>query len=56
MFRNKFFHKINVGDSGAPSLRLKEKGGSAKSDISKALFPGIKKIINPQKEGTGINV
>ena len=38
----------------APSLPQKEKRGSAKSDVSKVLFPGIGKITNlrkPRKNG-----
>ena len=46
MLRNNFFHKKTVGESGVPSLLQKEKRGSAKSDASKVLFPGIRKITN----------
>ena len=46
MFRNNFFHKKNVGESGAPSRFQKQKHGSAKSDVSKVLFSGIGKITN----------
>ena len=35
-----------MGESKAPSLLQKEKRGSAKSDASKVLFPGIGKITN----------
>ena len=47
MFRNNFFHKNAVGERGAPSLLQKEKRESAKSDVSKVLFPDIGKITNP---------
>ena len=48
LFRNNFFHKNTVGESKAPSLLQKEKRGSAKSDASKVLSPGIGKITNPR--------
>ena len=48
MFRNNFFHKNKVGESEAPWLYQKEKRGSAKSYVSKVLFPGIGKITNHQ--------
>ena len=35
-----------MGESRAPSLLQKEKRGSVKSDVSKVLFPGIRKITN----------
>ena len=35
-----------VGESGAPSLLQKEKRRSAKSEVSKVLFPDIGKITN----------
>ena len=35
-----------MGERSAPSLLHKKKRGSAKSDISKVLFPGIGKITN----------
>ena len=38
--------KNTVGESSAPLLRQKEKRGSAKSDVSKVLFPDIGKITN----------
>ena len=41
MFRNNFFHKSTVRESEAPSLLRKEKRRSAKSDVSKVLFPDI---------------
>ena len=41
MFRNNFFHKNTVGESEVPSLLQKEKRGSAKSNVSKVLFPDI---------------
>ena len=40
-----FFHKNTVRESEAPSL-LQKKPRSAKSDVSKVLFPGIGKITN----------
>ena len=44
MFCNIFFHKNTVGADEAPSSLLqKEKRGSAKSDVSKVLFPDIMK-------------
>ena len=55
LFRNNFFHKNTVGESKAPSLLQKEKRGSAKSDASKVLFPGIGNITNP-KVGGGENL
>ena len=47
MFRNNLLRKNTVGESGAPSLLQKEKRRSAKSDVSKVLFPDIGKITNP---------
>ena len=44
--RNIFFHKNMVGESSPPSWFLKEKRRSAKSDVSKVLFPDIGKITN----------
>ena len=41
-----------MGERSAPSPFQKEKRGSAKSDISKVLFPDIGKITN-QTERTG---
>ena len=46
MLRNIFFHKNIVGENSPPSQFLKEKCGSAKSDVSKVLFPDIGKITN----------
>ena len=46
MFLNNFFHKNTVGESEAPSLFQKEKRRSAKSDVSKVIFPDIGKITN----------
>ena len=46
MFGNNLFHKNAVEESGAPSLLQKEKRRSAKSDVSKVLFPDIGKITN----------
>ena len=46
MFRSNSFHKNTVGESEAPSLLQKEKRRSAKSDVSKKLFPDIGKITN----------
>ena len=46
MFCNIFFHKNNVGENDPLSLLLKEKSGSAKSDVSKMLLPEIGKITN----------
>ena len=46
MFRNNFFHKSTVGESETPSLLQKEKRRSAKSDVSKVLFPELAKITN----------
>ena len=45
MLRNNFFHKNTVGEGSAPSVALK-KCRSAKSDVSKVLFPDIGKITN----------
>ena len=48
---NIFFHKNMVGENSPPSRFLKEKRRSAKSDISKVLFPDIGKINNrPRKK------
>ena len=45
MFRNTFFHKNTVGEGSAQNLQCtKKKCGSAKSDVSKVLFPDIGKI------------
>ena len=41
MFRNNFFHKNIVGESEENSLLQKETRRSAKSDVSKVLFPDI---------------
>ena len=46
MLRNIFFHKNMVGENSPPSRFLKEKRRSAKSDVSKVLFPDIGKITN----------
>ena len=46
MFRNNFFPKSTVGESETPSLLQKEKRRSAKSDVSKVLFPELAKITN----------
>ena len=47
MFRNIFFlNKNTVGECETPSLLQKEKRRSAKSDVSKVLFPDIGKITN----------
>ena len=46
LFHNNFIHKNTVGESEAPLLLQKEKRGSAKSDLSKVLFPDIGKITN----------
>ena len=46
MFRNNFFHKNTLGESGALSLLQIEKRWSAKSDVSKVLFLDIGKITN----------
>ena len=45
MLRNIFFHKNTVGEN-SPLWFLKEKRRSAKSDVSKVLFPDIGKITN----------
>ena len=45
MLRNIFFHKNTVGENST-SRFLKEKRRSAKSDVSKVLFPDIGKITN----------
>ena len=50
MFRDKFFHKNTVRMSGAPSLLQKEKRDSARSDVSKVLFPDIGKITTQSRE------
>ena len=47
MFCNNFFHKNTMGESSAPSLLQEKKRGSAKSDVSKVLYPDIGKIANP---------
>ena len=36
-----------MGESSAPSLLQEKKRGSAKSDVSKVLYPDIGKIANP---------
>ena len=46
MFWNNLFHKNTLEESGAPSLLQKEKRRSAKSEVSKVLFPDIGKINN----------
>ena len=46
VFHNNFFHKNTVGECETPSLLQKEKRWSAKSDVSKVLFPDIGKITN----------
>ena len=46
MFRNNFFHKNSVRESGTSSLLQKERYGSAKSDVSKVLISDIGKITN----------
>ena len=46
MLHNIFFHKNIVGENTPPSLFLDEKRRSAKSDVSKVLFPDIGKITN----------
>ena len=45
MLRNIFFHKNTVGENSTSRFR-KEKRRSAKSDVSKVLFPDIGKITN----------
>ena len=52
MLRNIFFHKNLVGENSPPSRFLKEKRWSAKSDVSKVLFPHIGKITNHSKHAT----
>ena len=46
MFHNNFFNKNTARESEAPSPLLKEKRRSAKSDVSKVLFPDIGEITN----------
>ena len=46
MFRNDFFYKGTVGESGMPILLQKEYRGSAISDVSNVLFPDMEKMIN----------
>ena len=46
MFRNNLFRKHTVKESRAPSLLQREKRRSAKSEVSKVLFPDIGKITN----------
>ena len=46
MFRNNFFHKNTVVETGAPSLLQKEKRRSAKSNVLKVLYPDIGKNTN----------
>ena len=41
------FHKKTVGENRAHSLLQKEKREFAKSDLSKEIFPGIRKMVNP---------
>ena len=45
-FGNTFFYENIVGKSGEPSLQ-NGNSRSAKSDVSKVLFPSIGKITNP---------
>ena len=40
------FHKDTVGEKSTTSLLQKEKSGSAKSAVSKVLFPDTGKITN----------
>ena len=42
-----FFYENIVGKSGEPSLLQNGNSRSAKSDVSKVLFPSIGKITNP---------
>ena len=44
MLRNIFFHKNMMEENSSPLRFLKEKRRSAKSDVSKMLFPDIGKI------------
>ena len=46
-----FFLKNMVGENSPPSRFLKEKRRSAKSDVSKVLFPDTGKITNPTQRG-----
>ena len=46
MLRNFFFYKNIVLENNPPSRLLKENRRSAKSDVSKVLFPDIRKITN----------
>ena len=41
------FHKKTVGENRAHSLLQKEKREFAKSDVSKGIFSGIGKMVNP---------
>ena len=41
-----FFRKSTMGENSAQSLVQREKHGSAKSDVSKILFPDTGKITN----------
>ena len=43
-FAINFFHKNTMGKGSAPTLFQKENRRSAKSDVSKVLFPDIGKI------------
>ena len=48
MLCNIFFHMaVMVGENSPPSRFLKQKHRSAKSDVSKVLFPDTGKITNP---------
>ena len=46
MLRNIFFHKNMMEENSSPLRFLKEERRSAKSDVSKMLFPDIGKITN----------